>query len=254
MGDIITVTPKPNAGYKYKEGSLKIVETNEVISNNQFIITSMEKVIIGEGKYIASNYDNSSYITEGNGYLQFSLSSTANRACTSIETYDYSLYDKLYIEFSGYALKSGSTSKRAANIQIYLADKNLYQIINPESTCTECIYLSSEYIRTTEFDISSLTDSGTFKVAHHGGSDYYSGTQNLVVYEAKLIASNANFTITAEFEPIDVNYIVNHYIEQLDGSYKLYSSETKQGTIGSEINLSSILKDIKGFLFQIFMN
>lgn len=57
----------------------------------------------------------------------------------------------------------------------------------------------------------------------------------------------SNITITAEFELDIADYTVYHYIEQLDGSYKLYATENKSGTIGSNVDLNSIIKSIKGF-------
>lgn len=66
------------------------------------------------------------------------------------------------------------------------------------------------------------------------------------VYEAMdpvtaevLLTSGSDLTFTAQWEKKTVSYTVEHYLEQLDGSYALQQSDPKTGTFGDTVNASA---------------
>lgn len=253
----------PEYGYKYKTGTLKVVD-----ASGNTLLTLADDATSFTVPYIDNYYE---YFSNGNlknldtcyatssGDLKikssYSVSSSmltgtfvkglAFKSSTSFlyftDLVDYSLYDTLYISTGNY----GGTQYSSSTGPLY------YISTNPTESSIGTSVASGTLKTTTEhtIDVSSINQNATLVLAVNERTDSYTQkTNTMQYYQIYLTGSTAysNVYLTAEFEPDYANYTVNHYTEQLDGTYILYQSEIKSGIVNSSVTIDDVKIAIKG--------
>lgn len=273
MNELVAFVVTPEYGFKLKSGSIKVKDANgnvlltladdattfnvpytdmyyEFYKNGTLKPITTKKTCDGScTSYmcIESAYTNSSNVltgtyTKGNNYK------SAQPYMYFTDPVDVTYYDTLVVNAGAY----GGTPYSSSYGPIVGFTSAISTSDTDRGTGFTGIDIKSDTVNS--IDITSYTGTKYLTLGASEKTDGFSKKTVTQKYTEIYMTGRKPYTeimVTAEFEPDIANYTVKHYVEQLDGTYKLYSTETKSGVIDSTLTLADVKKVITGFIEEI---
>lgn len=159
------------------------------------------------------------------------------------------------IDASGNILSTPTTFTKDTTLYAYwiASSSNTYQIAFHGNGATDgkmsimtCSFSTNYTLNANAFTRTGYAFTGWNTKADGSGTSYAdkATVNNLSTTKGDVV------TLYAQWKVSNASYTVNHYLEELDGGWKLYDAQSNSGTTNSSVTPTSFKKTVTGFTYN----